>query len=203
MLARFFWKNNLQVGIHWKSKEVLHTPRGQGGLGIRNISCFNKALLMKKVWRINQHPQLLLAKVFQSQHQQKSWSRTSQHNMSLGRRGLLKVSQSLQGLCGWKMGNGSSIRATSQAWVNGKIPTCRDGITLREAASTTVADLILPNNQGWNYRLIHKIFTPNDARSIKCIELPSRPNESDKIYWPLTQSGNYSTKSGYGLMLQH
>ena len=60
MLARFFWKNNDQTGIHWKKRGILHHPKGQGGLGIRCIGTFNQALLMKQVWRINQRPHLLL-----------------------------------------------------------------------------------------------------------------------------------------------
>lgn len=69
MMMRFFWKNNHQIRIHWKRKEILHQPRGQGGLGIRNIGCFNMALLMKQVWRISQYPHLLISRVFRSTNQ--------------------------------------------------------------------------------------------------------------------------------------
>ncbi|XP_048501537.1 uncharacterized mitochondrial protein AtMg00310-like [Beta vulgaris subsp. vulgaris] len=155
MIAQFFWKNSSQQGIHWKRKEIMHRPKGQGGLGIRNIGCFNKALLMKKVWRIVHQPQLLFSKVFQSISHSASWIRPTLHKLSLGRRGLLMAGQTLKDTCAWKVGNGLHIRAASQAWVYGKIPTFRDCVTLRDAADTSVADLILPNNQGWNARKIN------------------------------------------------
>lgn len=125
----------------------------------------------------------------------------SKHNMSLGRRGLLKANHSLKRLCVWKVGNGVSIRAASQPWVHGQIPTFRDNVNLRTVANTRVADFILPQNQGWNTRLLHRLFLPNDVRLIQSMELPYRTNEEDRSYWPFTRSGNYSTKSGYGLLL--
>lgn len=95
MIAQFFSRNHTKKGIHWKKKEVMHQPRGQGGLGFHNIGCFNKALLMKKVWRTYHHPQLLLSKVFHSTNQSSSWVRLTTHNLSLGRKGLLMASQTL------------------------------------------------------------------------------------------------------------
>lgn len=180
----------------------MHRPKGQGGISIRNIGCFNKALLMKKVWRIVHQPQLLFSKVFQSISHRASWIRPTLQKFSLGRRGLLMAGQTLKDTCTWKVGNGLHIRAASQAWVYGKIPTFRDRVTLRDAADTSVADLILPNNQGWNARKINQFFIPSDARLIKSIELPSRLEEEDRPYWPFTRSEDYSTKSGYGLLLQ-
>lgn len=45
MIARIFWRNHFQQGIHWEKIDVLHQPQGQGTLGIRNISIFNKVFL--------------------------------------------------------------------------------------------------------------------------------------------------------------
>ena len=203
MLARFFWKNNQQIGIHWKSKAILHQPRGQGGLGIRNVGCFNTALLMKKVWRIIQHPQILLSRVFRSSNHQEPWIRNTKHKMSLGRRGMLKASQTMKQLCVWKVGNGRSIHAASQPWASGKIPLFRDQVNIRTAANLSVADLILPDHQGWNSMAINRLFLPLDARLIQSMELPYRSDVEDRYFWPFTRSGNYSTKSGYGIILQH
>lgn len=64
MLARFFWTNAHATGIHWRKKSILHCPKGLGGLGIRSIGALNEALLMKQLWRIKNHPQLLLSKMY-------------------------------------------------------------------------------------------------------------------------------------------
>lgn len=146
---------------------------------------------MKQVCHIIQQPQLLISKVFKSSNLQATWIKSTKHNISPGRRGLLVASQTLRQNCVWKVGNGTSIRAASQAWVLGKIPTFRDGTPLREVAHTLVADLLLPNHQGWNVSKIYNIFIPSDARLILSMELPYRPDVQDKYYWPLTRSGNY------------
>lgn len=49
MLARFFWAIQGSKGIHWRMREIIQLPKGVGGLVIRSVNVFNKALLMKKV----------------------------------------------------------------------------------------------------------------------------------------------------------
>ena len=52
-------------------------------------------------------------------------------------------------------------------------------------------------------RQLHNLFIPYDARLIRSMELPSQSDIQDRLYWPLVRSGNYTTKSGYGYLLQH
>lgn len=130
---------------------------------------------MKKVWRLYQYPQLLLAKVFRSPNSQGSWIRSSKHKLSWGCKGLLMVSQTLQASCAWKDGNINSIKVATHPWVNEKIPNFRDCISLREATNLTVVNFVLPGNHGWDIRKIHSLFIPSNARQIKGIELPSNP----------------------------
>lgn len=146
MIIRFFWCDSSQKRIHWKANETLHQPKGHGGLGIRSIGCFNNTLLMKKVWRIFHQPDLLVSKVFRGAFPFHSWILSTKSNISLGRKGLLWASSNLQGLCAWKVGNDTSLKAASHAWLKGEVPAFRDCISLREACDTTVANLILPDN---------------------------------------------------------
>lgn len=66
LFATFFWKDFHGKGIHWKKRSVIHRPKGAGGLGIRNVGVFNKALLMRKASRIQRNPHLLLSRVYNS-----------------------------------------------------------------------------------------------------------------------------------------
>ena len=50
--------------------------------------------------------------------------------------------------------------------------------------------------QEWNPDLVDGIFTPEEAALIKKIQL-ERCEAKDSLFWPLTQDGNYSSKSGY------
>ena len=57
---------------------------------------------------------------------------------------------------------------------------------------------VLINEDGWmwNEQLIDGLFVPEEAELVKKILL-SRHSVDDKLFWPWTQSGTYSCKSGY------
>ena len=48
----------------------------------------------------------------------------------------------------------------------------------------------------WNSDLVDGIFAPEESALIKKIPL-GRCEAKDSLYWPLTQDGNYTSKSGY------
>lgn len=65
--ARFWWHDSQDKrGLHWVSWKHMFIPKSNGGLGSRNLAAFNKALLAKKVCRIVQHPNSLMARVLKA-----------------------------------------------------------------------------------------------------------------------------------------
>ena len=61
---------------------------------------------------------------------------------------------------------------------------------------TTVNMLINEENWTWNEHLIDGLFVPEEVELVKKIRL-SIHSVDDKMFWPWTQSGAYTCKSGY------
>ena len=62
--------------------------------------------------------------------------------------------------------------------------------------NATVDLLIDADTWSWNLGIIDGLFAPNDVDLIKRIPL-TRLACADEMFWPFTQHGNYTCKSGY------
>lgn len=62
LLTRFWWdsKHNVRK-MCWVAWSRLTLPKNLGGLGFRDITCYNQALLAKIAWRLIREPHSLLA----------------------------------------------------------------------------------------------------------------------------------------------
>ncbi|KAL2894589.1 hypothetical protein RDABS01_010498 [Bienertia sinuspersici] len=95
LISAFWWQTSPTSGIPWVKRQTLHLPKGLGGLGIRNIFAFNQALLGKQVFRLRQHPQLLVSRILRSKYPH-IWNLNATNckipiGSSWGHRGLLRV----------------------------------------------------------------------------------------------------------------
>lgn len=158
---------------------------------------------MKQPWRVQHQPQLLLSRGYATRRGSQLSSPTRRCNGSWGAYGLHKAHQDLFSNCTWKVGNGLTIKASSDKWVCGGTPIMKDNVPIREAANLPVADLIHSSTNEWDYRQLHRFFIPSSVRQISKIELPNSSSTADTCTWPHTQSGLYSTKTGYAFALQH
>lgn len=63
-IAQFWWGNNKEHRpIHWSKWERMCQAKSRGGLGFRDLSSFNQALVAKQGWRLIQELDSLVARV--------------------------------------------------------------------------------------------------------------------------------------------
>lgn len=68
-IARFLWgSSNTHKSIHWARWERLCHGKIRGGIGFRDFSSFNQALIAKQGWRILQKPDSLMAKILKAKY---------------------------------------------------------------------------------------------------------------------------------------
>jgi hypothetical protein len=64
MMSRFRWGHNDNVSkVAWMSWEKMGRSEQKGGLGYRDLECFNMALLAKQGWRFSHNPNSLVARI--------------------------------------------------------------------------------------------------------------------------------------------
>jgi hypothetical protein len=65
MKQKFWWEHMANDSkIHWMSWSKMGNSKATGGLGFRDLTMFNKALLAKQCWRLIQNPESLTARIF-------------------------------------------------------------------------------------------------------------------------------------------
>ncbi|KAL9680203.1 hypothetical protein QQ045_018081 [Rhodiola kirilowii] len=69
MIANYWWSNNKTgKGIHWCRFKKLCKEKGEGGVGFKDLSIFNDALLAKQIWRLVERPNSLTSKLLKEKY---------------------------------------------------------------------------------------------------------------------------------------
>lgn len=158
-MAKFWWgqKDN-QRKIHWKSWEGLCTPKCTGGLGFKDLSVFNDALLGRQAWRLIRKPDSLLGQVMKAKY----YPNRSFLEASLGQscsfswksiwssKALIK-----EGMI-WRVGNGLHINIWRDPWLVDK--ESRFATSEEVENLNYVNELIDNNTMEWKTNLIAESF---------------------------------------------
>ncbi|KAL9426467.1 hypothetical protein AB3S75_033282 [Citrus x aurantiifolia] len=201
IIAKFWWGSGTdKKGIHWSSWSKLSMAKCRGGMGFREFSSFNQALVAKQGWRILQFPDSLMARTLQARYfQHKDFMKASLgSNPSFIWRNILWGRQVISKGYRWRIGNGQSILLHKENWL--PRPLTFKPISKPSLPDDALVAELINAEHGWNEGLIHRHFATIDAEAIVKIPLPRRPRE-DEVIWHFNRKGQYSVKSGYQIAL--
>jgi hypothetical protein len=203
MMGKFWWsfKDNSRK-IAWMAWRRMGRSKDLGGLGYRDIDCFNTALLAKQCWRLLKRPDSLAARVMRGKYFPNSDFLGSNlgKKASFAWRSIWQAKGLLQEGLLWRVGNGRSINLWDDRWIPDPPHKVLDPVRvlLREA---TVADIINREANWWDVPLIKSIFSEDTVDKICSIPINPRFHE-DKLIWRGTKNGGFSVRSAYHLEME-
>ncbi|XP_074288232.1 uncharacterized protein LOC141613398 [Silene latifolia] len=214
LLSHFWWAGGrLGRTIHWCSQKFISLPKREGGLGIRNIECLNQAMLGKHAWRIVSGDQSFFARIFRKKLLgdgilKDKWVVQYGRNLSWGARSILYGLDFVRDQIGWKPGSDSVLNVWTNKWVNGDYPEPKDdclGIDHVGLQSLMIRDLQINGYDGadkiWNEAFLRTFLVDDSVHAILAKPI-CRTQTTDEIYWLHNSDGQYSVKSGYGILFQ-
>ncbi|KAL5565698.1 hypothetical protein UlMin_028862 [Ulmus minor] len=193
--AQFWWGGEHgKRKMHWCTWEKLCCHKADGGMGFRDLSLFNKAILAKQAWRIHSQPTSLVARVLQGFYFHRSSFLQVKVNSSssfiwrsiLWGRELYK-----QGLRR-KIGSGQDTYIYHDCWLP------RAGVfkisSPRVLGKFDKVSSLITASGSWDSSLIWESFHEDEAEAILSLPLPKRTTP-DTLRWHYDKSGHYTVRN--------
>ncbi|KAL0700618.1 hypothetical protein Bca4012_056740 [Brassica carinata] len=199
---RQFWWSAIRDKhvIPWIAWNKITSYKKEGGLGIRDMLAFNKALLAKQAWRLITKPSSLIARVYKAKYYKKSdfmYARSYQSSSYAWRR-IVQTQPLIKKGMKWIVGDGKNINIWKDSWLPDKETVLPKDPSYPDHYDLPVKDLFISGTTVWDVHKIRSLVHEDDVASILRIR-PSITGCPDMRRWAPCKSGNYTVKTGYHL----
>lgn len=198
-VAQFWWSPGGNTrGMHWTSWDKVYNSKDDGGLGFKDITDFNTAMLGKQLWRLIEKPNTLFSRGFKGRYYKnvspldpiRSYSPSYDWRSIISARSLVSK-WLIQRVWTW-----SSISVWNDPWLPNTRPRPANKNQHNLYPYLTVDSLIDPHLQRWNSQALQALVDPQDVKLIESIPL-SRTRMADQERWHFTNNRKYTVKYGY------
>ena len=145
--------------------------KAKGGLGFRNLHCFNIAMLGKIGWKLCFSSDTLVYKIFKAEYFARGdfLKATLGSNPSFTWRGIFQSLPLLKQGIQWRIGNGTQIDVWTDPWLRDYQNFWVQTTHSAELYGLRVSDLIIPSRLEWDVELLEELFVARDVAKIQCI----------------------------------
>ncbi|XP_058760595.1 uncharacterized protein LOC131633933 [Vicia villosa] len=191
-----FWRGHNRdraKGFHWLSWDRLSMTKKNGGMGFKNLSAFNYAMLGKQVWNLMTKPDSLVTRLYKAKYYPNCDFLESSigHNPSYVWRSIWSSKFVVGGWYKWSVGSGESIPTWGQIWLHDSTSLMNPWPNNPVISRLKVSDLMQPNVKQWNTNLIYSLVGEGLAEIVLNTPLFGMVLE-DKTVWKLERNGDYS-----------
>jgi hypothetical protein len=203
-MAHYWWgDDDEQKHMHWFAWWKMCVPKKKGGMGFRDLHCFNLAMLAKQSWRLFCEPDSLCAQILKAKYYPSGdlLNADLKKGASYTWQSIWVGLQTLKRGYIWRVGDGSNINIWTDSWIPSSCS--RKVVTPRgHTVYTKVSELIDPITRAWDVELLKSIF--NDVDVMRILQIPLAVGMmEDFVCWNHTKTGMFSVRSAYHLEWDH
>jgi hypothetical protein len=167
-IANYWWgMENGKRKLQWRSWEWLSMPKALGGMGFRDLSLFNQAMLGRQCWRLLTDQTSLCARVLKARYFPDCdfWNatvpRSSSYTWCSIQFGMQLVKKGIR----WGIGDGTKTSILPDNWIPDTPPqTVRTLVPL--ADDMKVNSLFREDSNSWDADRVRLLFPDNIASKI-------------------------------------
>ncbi|KAJ3687164.1 hypothetical protein LUZ61_016328 [Rhynchospora tenuis] len=203
-LRAFFWDKGGSSRVPLVAWKSITRPKDQGGLGLKDLTSFNRSLHMKALWSIVAKNSAIWISLVKAKYLSRAtiWNSRRSRKCTPLWRALLGVRQVLQDNVRWQIGNGETCGALGEPWHDmwGHYQPSNAG-----QRRLTVSDLLNSEDGTWNTSKLIELFGFHAALYL-AITFPSTPIKNqhpDRLIFTAAKNGQFTLNGAYRLIAGH
>lgn len=173
-VTQFWWSPGGSTrDMHWKSWDKVCVNKDEGGLGFKDITDLNTAMLDKQLWRLIEKSNTLFSRVFKGWYYRNAspLEPIRSYSPSYGWRSIISARSLVSKGLIKMVGSGSSIYVWNDQWLPTTRPRPANKNQHNYYPDLTVDSLIDSTSRTWNSQALRALVDPHDVKIIESISL--------------------------------